>query len=194
MILILMSILISGCAIKKMTPPIDTYTIKKHTLHTTKTKKQKFTDKILKIALPISTKEIRSNRILYSKNKFDRDTYAYGRWSDTPNKMLQNNFIFTVGQSGLFKAVLLKSSTAKADYILESRILDFYHDFSTKEHSYAVIKVEAHLIDRQSRKVVASKYFTLSKEAPSNNMQGGVIALGRAAETLSKELVAWLNQ
>jgi cholesterol transport system auxiliary component len=190
----LLCILLSSCAVKKNAPSIDTYTIKNQTFSTLEIKTQNFPDKILKIAKPISTKNIQSNRILYSKNKYDRDAYAYGRWSDTPNIMLQNNFIYSIGQNHIFKAVLLNSSNAKTDYILESYLYDFYHDFLIPNRSKAVIRLGVHLIEKESKKVVASKLFSLSKQAKSENIQGGVEALNSVTNELTQELINWLKK
>ena len=156
-------------------------------------KNKAFFNKILKIEKPTSTRDIESRRILYAKKSFERDAYAYGKWSDTPNVMLQKNFIYALGESKLFKTVLLKRSFAKADYILESNLDEFYHAFVTSEASVGVITLEAHLIDSQRKKVIASKRFSLVKDAPSQDIKGGVEALNNASNALTSELIVWLK-
>lgn len=192
-IFILLSFLLSGCSFKNNTPSIDTYTLKNSKVNVIEVKNKAFFNKILKIEKPTSTRDIESRRILYAKKSFERDAYAYGKWSDTPNVMLQKNFIYALGESKLFKTVLLKRSFAKADYILESNLDEFYHAFVTSEASVGVITLEAHLIDSQRKKVIASKRFSLVKDAPSQDIKGGVEALNNASNALTSELIVWLK-
>ncbi len=192
-IFILSSLLLSGCVFKNNTPAIDTYTLTNNKVGMMEIKNKKFSDKTLKIEKPTSTRDIQSTRILYGKKSFERDAYAYGKWSDTPNIMLQNNFVYALGESKLFKAVLLKRSYAEADYILECNLDEFYHAFVTPESSVGIIMLEVHLIDAQQKKVIASKRFLITSDATSQDSKGGVEALNNATNVLTGELIAWLK-
>ncbi|MBU1667855.1 membrane integrity-associated transporter subunit PqiC [bacterium] len=192
-IFILSSLLLSGCAFKNNTPAIDTYTLINNKVGMMEIKNKKFSDKTLKVEKPTSRRDVQSTRILYAKKSYERDAYAYGRWSDTPNVMLQNNFVYALGESKLFKTVLLKRSSAEADYILESNLDEFYHAFVTPESSVGIITLDVHLIERQKKKVIASKRFSFAKDAGSQDIKGGVEALNNASTVLTRELIVWLK-
>jgi ABC-type uncharacterized transport system auxiliary subunit len=63
----------------------------------------------------------------------------------------------------------------------------------TPESSVGIIMLEAHLIDAQQKKVIASKRFLITSDATSQDSKGGVEALNNATNVLTGELIAWLK-
>jgi len=188
---ILMVLLTGGCSMK--TPhAIDIFTLKHNTV-LDKKYPAIFPDKVLKVALVQSTKEIKTKKILYSKRPYKREAYAYSRWSDTPNQMIEQFLVTTLNQSTLFKAVIPATSLAKSDFILESNIIEFYQAFDKDKHSFATVKISFFLID-QKDKTVVSKYTINSKVlTQSLDAKGGVYAFNRALDQISTELIHWLQ-
>lgn len=181
---------LGGCS-SKNSQAIDIYTLK----HSEAVDKNRTTiDKTLKISLPKSTKEIRKNKILYAKTMHQREAYAYSRWSDTPNHMIEHFLVTLLNQKELFKAVIPSTSEAKAEWILESTIEDFYHSFNKENQSFGVVKIRFFLINQKDKKVISKHFFSAKVPAPSLNAEGGVKALNTALLQIGNELISWLDQ
>ena len=192
LIAIFLILVLTGCS-HKDTHAIDIYTLKynkssnlKHTVY--------FTDKTLKIALPKSTKEIRRDKILYTKTTHQREAYAYSRWSDTPNHMTMQFLVTLLNQHKLFKAVIPESSIADSQLLLESNIEDFYQFFDKENQSFGIVKIQCFLIDQKSKKIISKHYFDLKIPSSSANAKGGVQALNLALEQIASQLITWLAQ
>ncbi len=185
-------LLISGCAVKKANTPINTYTITTFPISQPSKQQSKFENKTIKIATPKSTNDILSSKILYSKNEFELDAYTYARWSDTPNKLLHDIFLYTLENAHVFKTTLRSTSRAKADFLLESNLIDFYHNFKKDGTSEGILKIQFYLIDLKTKKITANKFFTSSIKAKSNDSRGAVEALNKATQDITKRLIQWL--
>jgi cholesterol transport system auxiliary component len=188
---ILMILMIGGCSMKSP-HPIDIFTLKNN-ITLDKKHSSIFPDKVLKIALPQSTKEIKTNKILYTKTANQREAYAYSRWSDTPNHMIEQFLVTLLNQNKLFKAVLPASSIANSDFILESNIEDFYQIFDNEKQSFAVVKISFFLIDQKDKKVIAKHSIKNRVPASSLDAKGGVEAFNNAVGQVGKKLTKWLR-
>jgi len=180
----------TGCAIKSAVPK-ETYVMKvsfkKEELNGFQ---RNFDNKVIKVAVPKSTKEIMSEDILYMKDG-SVNPYAYSRWSDTPNKLLQNLFLSAIEKSGLFRAAVPFGSRARSDFLLESTVEEFYQTFEGDE-AYGRVKVRFYLIDIKRREVVAACELSSFKKAPTLDAKGGVSALSDASKEVALKLLKWL--
>ena len=187
---ILVMLTLSGCS-SKSSQSIDIYTLKYSELLN---KNRTTIDKTLKISLPKSTKEIRKNKILYAKTPHQREAYAYSRWSDTPNRMVEQFLVTFLNQNELFKVVIPANSEANSEWILESSIEDFYHSFNKENQSFGVVKIRFFLINQKDKKVISKRFFSTNVPASSLNAEGGVKALNEALLQIGEELIIWLDQ
>ncbi len=183
---------LGGCS-SKSSQTIDIYTLK-YSEVLDKNRTITFVDKTLKIALPKSTKEIRKNKIIYSKTPHQREAYAYSRWSDTPNHMIEQFLVTLLNQNRLFKAVIPATSEAKSEWILESNIEDFYQSFDKENQSFGVIKIRFFLINQKDREVISKHFFSTKVPASSLDAEGGVKALNDALLQMGRALINWLDQ
>jgi len=190
-LLIIIQLFWYGCAARQ-NKPIAHYTLKtEEALPLSKVRK--FEHKTLQIQLPRSTKEIKKNKILYTKNPLQRDTYLYSRWSDTPNRLIAYYFRTYLAGSNLFKTVIDERSIAKPDYILESNLEEFYQLFETDQSAYGVLKIHFFLIDAKKKKVIASYFTNFKIPASSPDAKGGVEALQKATKKSAEALLGWLQ-
>ncbi len=185
---IMILLFISGCS-SKQAHPVNIYTLKYDASSTIPA--IMITDKTLKIATPRSTKEIKKDTILYAKTPLRRDSYAFSRWSDTPNHMLAAFLVSKLDQSGIFKAVVPASSPVKSPWLLQSTVEDFYQQFD-EQTSYAIIKMRFFLIDTKAKKVLARHYVSLKIPADSLDAEGGVKAFDIAMNQLGDNVKTWL--
>lgn len=183
-----MILALSGCSSKNR--PVDIYTLKYTT--TLNFQASSTSTKSLKIATPRSTREIKSDNILYAPTPSQRERYAYSRWSDTPNHMLESYLVALLDNSHIFSTVLPATSTARSNLLLESTIEDFYH-LVEGEKSFGIIKIRFYLIDEKSKKVISDNLFSSKAQAATVDAKGAAEALHGTLGEMEKELVDWLK-
>ena len=191
-ILLTIATLFVGCA-AKTTRPITLYTLRgddaaaTHYAH-------RFAGKTLRIMTPVSTKTIRTRKILYARMPQQCDAYAYSRWSDTPNHLIAAVLRSCLERSGIFKAVTDADSRADADLILESHLERFYQRFTAQGEAYAVIGLDFLLIDAHSRRVIATHSLRYRIPAPTPDAKGGVEAFEKGIRKSAEEVAQWLSK
>lgn len=147
----------------------------------------------LKISTTRSIPSLASTQFYYLKSSTDIAAYAYSRWSDTPANMIARVLSSSLDNEHLFTAIVSPASSATADLLLESDLNGFYHRFIDNAHSEGYIDVTYRLVDPKTKKTIASKRFVITQPSPSQNANGGVLALNLATQELSHQCIAWLG-
>lgn len=192
LLLLLISLVPAGCA-TYIAPATSSYTINTSCAATTSSSEMARSPRILKIAIPESTASISSRDILYQEGTFAQNPYAHSRWNETPDRMLHNLFLSCLGNSPVFTTVLPSYSKGKADYLLESTLLEFYHYINGDGSSEGRVRIMFYLIATTTGQVVASTEFTSAIGARSLDARGGVGALNEASSTIAAHLTQWLS-
>lgn len=186
----LLVVITAGCSITKL-PPTNAYTISIAAIKE-KPVEQATSNKIIRVAIPRSTAAIMSRNILYQDRRHSLNAYAFSKWSDTPNRMLANLFLTSIGDSYIFKVALPSDSRGKSNYTLESSLQQFHQQINGDGTSTASVRIGFYLIETKSGGVVDAIEFTSTEKATSIDADGGVEALNRASEAINKKLLAWL--
>ncbi len=189
---LLLLFVVAGCA-TKAGHPISHYTLQTPSGATTAHAK-KFKHRTLQIAIPQSTLQIRTRKMHYARHPYEREAYAYSRWSDTPNALLYTCMRTFLEQSALFKAVIDANSVAHGDLLLESYIDTFYQLFKSDTKAYAVLKMHFVLIDTHTKRVLSEHSFSLKAPSPSPDARGGAEAFNKAVQLMARDLIVWLSQ
>jgi cholesterol transport system auxiliary component len=134
-----------------------------------------------------------SRNILYLEKEFAQNRYANSKWSDTPNKMLASLFHSCINKSSVFKSVLPSYSRGKADLLLESTLLDFYHHVNSDGSSEGIVRIEFYLIESKSGEVVATIELDSKINSKTLDVNGGVRALNDASKSVALSLTQWLS-
>ncbi len=179
---------LQGCSIKER--PMKTYTL--HGDINQKAYNYKFKDKTVKVAYPQGLKEKMGQNMQFSYSDAEHGSYQNSKWSNTVGQLLQGTFIQTLQQSGLFRGVFSYTSTAQADYRLESTIFDFSH-MVRGNTSHSVVSVQFFLIDAYSGQLVKSKLFKYAIPTATTNAKGYVDATNIATSMLGNDLIDWLE-
>jgi cholesterol transport system auxiliary component len=179
---------LQGCSVKQS--PMKAYTLHGDTHQ--KAYDYKFKDKTVKVAYPQGLKEKMGQNMQFSYSDTEYGSYQNSKWSNTVGQLLQGIFIQTLQQSGLFRGVFSYTSTAQADYRLESTIFDFSHRVRGNA-SNAIVSVQFFLIDSNSGQMVKSRLFSYAVPTATTDAKGYVDAANIAIGMLNKDLIAWLE-
>ena len=185
--LFLIVLLFSGCTTKTL-PPVKKYTIDediKHiTLHTENCKS-------LKVEFPKSSDEIFSKNIIYKKG-FEKNSYYFSKWYETPNEMLYNSILSLLQTSRVCKTVLPEDFDGKSEFSLSMDILEFAQKFSDNK-SYVQVRVLFYIKDKNGN-IAGQKLFNETVKCSSNDAVGAVKAFSKALKQLMQDFAIWLEQ
>lgn len=182
------ALLMMGCS--STTPSINEYTLLSS--RNTPDAHLPLTPKTLNIAHPKVLSSLNSKSILYLRNDTESGNYLYSRWSDTPAALIQRSLIQSLQNDNLFSSVSPTSSVSQSDWLVESDLDAFYHRF-VDDRSEGYIDITYRLINPKTKQIIASKRFTITAPAHSNDAIGGVDALKNALQELNNQCSAWLT-
>jgi cholesterol transport system auxiliary component len=192
-------LLLSGCAITpQIDAPLAVYNFGlQHTPDTSKsTNPFPIKSPSLLIADATSPIWLDSQAIQYRltyNNPMQLYSYANSRWAATPATMLTlqvRNYMLS--EKG--NAVIKPSDGAQADYMLQIELNEFSQVFETIDSSNAVIRLNASLIKRKTRLLIAQRNFSVQQKASTTDAAGAVKALAEASNQLTKKLGNWIIQ
>lgn len=132
-----------------------------------------------------------SVRLVYSRTPDTLSYYQYARWSEAPARSLNAHLRQRLNTAGPFEAVVPLGTGVQAEYQLNTRLRDFYHD-AAQSPGIARVTLEAELVRRRDARLIARQVFAAEAPAPSHDAAGAAASLGRASDHLLDDLVTWL--
>ena len=136
---------------------------------------------------------INSQRILFSRDSSTRGLYQFAFWLESPATRFPNLLLSQLECAKLFRTQTRNSTLAKTDFILNTELLDFFHDVSASP-STARVNVRAELLDLRSREIRASRNFLRNIELDQADAAHAVEGFNRATGEIVAEIVAWLEE
>ncbi|MFN3398394.1 MAG: ABC-type transport auxiliary lipoprotein family protein [Sulfurimicrobium sp.] len=128
-----------------------------------------------------------SPRMAYVRTPHKLEYFAKNQWIDSPARMLTPLLIQAAESSGAFGAVSAPGSGVAAQLRLESEIVRLQQEF-TALPSRVRFTLRVQLIDVAARKVLATREFDVTENAPSEDPYGGVVAANRAVSRVLDEV------
>lgn len=181
--------LLSGCS--SHTPAITQYSLSPSysKAHISDSK----SNKSIKLITTETLSSLNTKAIRYTLPTLESGAYLYARWSDTPAMMLNRLLASSLENEKIFPIIITSHSSTQSDWVLESELLTYEHRFIGNRSSQAVIDIVCRLIDTKSKQPIAAKRFTITVDAPSEDIRGGVNAFQRASEELTRQQIEWLK-
>ncbi|RUM44545.1 MAG: hypothetical protein DSY46_05420 [Hydrogenimonas sp.] len=192
LMMVITILFMGGCAVKTVPTP-TTYTLHQETPYLKNLRLQQAKFEALRLTLTHATRLSNTTAIYYQKSDFLQQPYTYSRWYDRLDSMFENKLMQALYTTNLAKSILPATTHADTPMTLEVVILNFVQDFSQGEPSIGRVVVMATLIDNHQGKTIASKRFSANIPAPSEDAQGGIVALNRATDRVIMEMVEWLE-
>ncbi len=121
------------------------------------------------------------------------EAYARGRWADAPARMLQPAVVDTLAAASLFRAVVAGPSPARAALRLDLRLLALYHDLAAEPPGVRLV-LRAALVERRSRRVLATRRIEASAPAPADGAGAAADGAARALDAALAELVRFCRE
>ncbi|HIP29762.1 MAG TPA: hypothetical protein EYG93_11015 [Sulfurospirillum arcachonense] len=173
-----------GCSSKEV-KPYEIYSIHDNT----KVEQALHVDKVLKIVKIKSPKQMHSDKIWYKESSFKIDSYFYSKWNTSFTDMIEQNLVNSISRSNLFKAAYSRHSKVRADFVLESELIDSVHDVASNVVSFGI-----RLYVVEGTVLKSSKEFEYEEKCTSKNAKGAVKAYEKIIKKLNKDVILWLSK
>ena len=149
------------------------------------------TGKVLRISKPMAAPVLGSARIVVMPQAHRLSVYKGARWSDSAPALLRDRLIEAFRQTGRLAAVVSDDARMPADLELAGELLAFQSEYRNGQ-PVARIRLQASLLQGDSRRILASHGFEVEQSADSGELSAVVEAFGRAGGQVSGELVEWV--
>lgn len=131
--------------------------------------------------------------LAYSREPGTRAHYQFAQWAELPARRLTWLLRQRLEESGIFATVAPLGGGVIGDYQLNTRLVDFYHDASTRPGSVRLL-LDAELVNRAQGRLLARQAFLVQLPVSSYDANGAAEAMGRAANQMVDEIAVWLAQ
>ena len=147
-------------------------------------------EKALRITTPQASRVLASERIAVVPQGNQISAYQGARWSDTAPVLLRDRLIEAFQQDGRLAEVSSEDANLPADLVLYSDLRAFQSEYRDGQ-PHAVIRLDARLVDRETRRTLASQRFEVSQASAGTDVERVVEAFGQAGDALSQEVLNW---
>lgn len=144
----------------------------------------------LMVFVPRARAGFDTERMAYVRRPDEIEYYARHRWIDAPARMIAPLMEQALEATGAFSAVVPASTRAQARWHLESEIVRLQQVFREKP-SQVEFALRAQLIDTATRLPVATRLFSVTVPAPSDDARGGAAAANAAVRSMLPRLAEW---
>ena len=133
-----------------------------------------------------------TQNLVFSRAPGQRAYYQFAGWTERPGRRLTELLMRRLEARGSFKSVAATTAGIKGDFVLGTRLEEFYHDTVAKPGSVR-IEVSLELVDYAGRTIVAQRRFTQNVPAAGENAEAAVAAFNRATTALLDDMSAWIE-
>lgn len=175
-------ILVTGCAFK--TPVVNQY--KLESFSSTSLHRQ-YSGVSLLISQPEAVGGYQSEQIFYTKKPYELEAFAHNVWISTPANMLFPLMMQSLQNSGYFYAVTTTPYADKADYRLDTQLIELQQNFLVKPSQIQLI-VKVVLTHMNDNRVIASQIISQRVTCPQDTPYGGVVAANQAVKGFTANL------
>jgi cholesterol transport system auxiliary component len=142
--------------------------------------------------MPNAPHNLDTDRLAISRTADTADYYADAVWQDQLPSIVQEALVDAFETSGRIENVVRDSEGVRSDYVLKVDVDQFEARYDAPDGPpTAVVAIEAMLVDRQGRNLLAR--YTAKKEAPAgqNSISAAVQAEDNALAAALADIVRW---
>lgn len=145
----------------------------------------------LRVSLPAGSTHLASQRILVVAQAQRVSAYHGAKWSDPAPWLLRNRMLDAFRLDGRVNALSSDDKVLQADFVLDTELRAFQSEYRAGVPE-VVIRLDARLVQSDTRRIVASRHFDVRQAAPGAALPEVVQAFGQATDRVATDLVAWV--
>lgn len=156
---------------------------------------KKISAKPMRVSLLVSQPDAiagyETEQMLYTDKPFELSHFAHNTWISSPANMLYPLIMQSLQQTQVFFAVASGPDADKADYRLDTQLIELKQNFLTKP-SMVELTANTVLTHIPDNRIVASRIIHQRVTCPEDTPYGGVIAANQAAFAFTAQLTAFV--
>lgn len=184
-ILVLLSLMFTGCLSPVKTLPVATYMISSLQLPSNPIRTASHAS--LLVSMPSSNPGYESSKMVYVEIPFNLRAFAENKWVAPPAQMLLPILAQSIRNRGYFRAVVTPPFVGLTHYRLSTDLITLQQEFFQPTSEVRLV-IQATLVNQDTGKVVASQRFAVLEPAPANNPYSGVLATNRAVTEIAQKI------
>jgi cholesterol transport system auxiliary component len=145
-------------------------------------------DLVLEVGAPRAWPGFDTPQMVYVRQPYELNYFVSNRWADTPSRMLGPLLALALEQTGSFRAVAQTPSAVPADLRVDTELIRLQQNFGTRP-SRVELTLRAELIDVRAKRVLVTRLFEETENAPTDDAYGGVTAANLALRRMLEQLV-----
>jgi cholesterol transport system auxiliary component len=145
-------------------------------------------DLVLEVAAPRAWPGFDTPQMAYVRKPYELDYFADNRWVDAPARMLGPLLVHALEQSGGFRAVVQSPAAVPADLRVNSELIRLQQNFAMQP-SRVELSLRVQLVDVRGKRVLGTRTFDESENAPSDDAYGGATAANVALQRVLGQAV-----
>lgn len=145
------------------------------------------TGPLLLVSLPEAAAGYGTRRMAYLERDYRLDYFADHEWVDTPAAMLAPLLVRSLRERAPFVEVSEETRGIGGGLRLDTTIESLYQDFRTRP-SRVQVSLRVRLVDPDGGRILASRVFTATEPATTDDPYGGVVAANRALAQLLPQI------
>jgi cholesterol transport system auxiliary component len=150
-------------------------------------RKQEGGEPTLLVSQPEAAAGYGTQRMAYLEQDYRLDQFADHEWVESPSAMLGPLLVTALRGNTAFGAVSEDARGISADLRLDTLIEVLHQDFRSRP-SLARVELRVRLVDPNERRVLATRVFSDTEIAPSDDAYGGVVAVNRILTRLLPQI------
>lgn len=131
-----------------------------------------------------------TDQLVFSRAAGTRGQYQFARWTERPGKRFADLMRARLDRHGAWN-VSAAGGYVRGDLLLDTEIVDFYHDASNEPGQVRLV-LRAELVDMRQRTLLGRRVFEQQVPMATYDAAGAAQASNVAASRALDELVAWL--
>lgn len=147
----------------------------------------------LRIGTPQAGSVLSSPRMVVNPYGNELQTYKGARWSDPVPALLREHLARAFEQRQLFMAVSTDENAFRADINISSDLRRFQVIYKDTQ-PYAVIELNARLVDPVSREILAGQRFMVEQALPGRQVPAVVEGFKLASDALASQVIDWTRK
>jgi len=132
-----------------------------------------------------------SNRIIFKKEDYTRDEYAYHKWRAHPGELVSFFLTRDFSETGRFQATLYYESNLPYTHLITGVVEDFY--LQAGDSGKAVLSITVNLVDstrrNNSNAILMQKKYRRGIETKTGGPQGLANAMSTAMQQISEDIL-----
>ncbi|MBD3898273.1 membrane integrity-associated transporter subunit PqiC [Halomonas sp. ML-15] len=184
---VLATLLLVGCTVFPEREPRQVYQLPGSQLPASQAP---VSERVLRVARPAVDEVQGGTDIVVAPDAITLQSYGQARWSAPVPVLLRDHLMEAFLRDGRLARVVSDQEGISADLQLGGQLRTYRIQYEQGE-PFAMIVFDAHLIDLSANRLVGSQRFEVREALVGTSVEQAVMALWRATERLSSELVEW---